>query len=104
MRERAGLFDLSAFTIFDIVGPGALQSVQSVALRQMDVPIGRVVYTPVLSHSGGFKSDLTIMRLSEERFRVVTGGASGMSDRKWFADHLPQDGTAELSDLTSSMT
>jgi glycine cleavage system aminomethyltransferase T len=104
MRERAGIFDLSAFTIFDIVGPGALQSVQQVALRQMDVPVGRVVYTPVLSHNGGFKSDLTIMRLGEELFRVVTGGASGMSDRKWFGDHLPADGTAELSDLTTSLT
>jgi glycine cleavage system aminomethyltransferase T/glycine/D-amino acid oxidase-like deaminating enzyme len=104
MRERAGLFDLSAFTIFDIVGPGALQSVQSVVLRQMDVPVGRVVYTPVLSANGGFKSDLTIMRLGEERFRVVTGGASGMSDRKWFADHLSSDGTAQLADLTSSLT
>ncbi|MEA2628762.1 MAG: hypothetical protein QOJ10_1222 [Chloroflexota bacterium] len=104
MRERAGLFDLSAFTIFDIVGPGALRSVQCVALRQMDVPVGRVVYTPVLAPNGGFKSDLTIMRLGDERFRVVTGGASGMSDRKWFADHLPADGTAELADLTSTMT
>ena len=52
MRERAGLFDLSAFTIFDIVGPGALASVQCAALRQMDVPVGRVVYTPVLSPEG----------------------------------------------------
>ncbi|MDQ6720508.1 MAG: FAD-dependent oxidoreductase [Candidatus Dormibacteraeota bacterium] len=104
MRERAGLFDLSAFTIFDIVGPGALDSVQCVALRQMNVPVGRVVYTPVLSPNGGFKSDLTIMRLGDERFRVVTGGASGMSDRKWFRDHLPADGTAQLADLTSSLT
>ncbi|HEY1420906.1 MAG TPA: FAD-dependent oxidoreductase [Candidatus Dormibacteraeota bacterium] len=104
MRARAGMFDLSAFTIFDIVGPGALATVQCVALRQMDVPVGRVVYTPVLAHNGGFKSDLTIMRLGEQRFRVVTGGASGMSDRKWFADHLPPDGTAQLADLTTSMT
>ena len=104
MRERAGIFDLSAFTIFDIVGPGALQSVQKVALRQMDVPVGRVVYTPVLSPSGGFKSDLTIMRVGDERFRVVTGGASGMSDRKWFIDNLPADGTAQLADLTSLLT
>jgi glycine cleavage system aminomethyltransferase T/glycine/D-amino acid oxidase-like deaminating enzyme len=104
MRERAGIFDLSAFTIFDIVGRGALQSVQGVALRQMDVPVGRVVYTPVLSANGGFRSDLTIMRLGEEQFRVVTGGASGMSDRKWFADHLAADGTAQIADLTSSLT
>jgi glycine cleavage system aminomethyltransferase T/glycine/D-amino acid oxidase-like deaminating enzyme len=104
MRERAGIFDLSAFAIFDIVGPGALESVQCTALRQMDVPVGRVVYTPVLSPSGGFKSDLTIMRLGDEHFRVVTGGAHGMSDRKWFGDRLPASGTAQIADLTSAMT
>jgi glycine cleavage system aminomethyltransferase T/glycine/D-amino acid oxidase-like deaminating enzyme len=104
MRERAGLFDLSAFTIFDIKGPGALEAVQSVTLRQMDVPVGRNVYTPVLSHNGGFKSDLTIMRLDHDHFRVVTGGAAGMSDKKWFGDHLPADGSAQLFDLTSGMT
>jgi glycine cleavage system aminomethyltransferase T len=104
MRERAGIFDLSAFTIFDIVGPGALAAVQGVTLRQMDVPVGRNVYTPVLSHNGGFKSDLTIMRLGEEQFRVVTGGASGVSDKKWFRDRLPEDGSAQLQDLTSAMT
>ena len=104
MRERAGIFDLSAFTIFDIVGPGALASVQRVTLRQMDVPVGRNVYTPVLSPNGGFKSDLTIMRLGDEHFRVVTGGAAGMSDKKWFRDHLAPDGSAQLNDLTSAMT
>src|SRR2546423_3659613 len=82
MRERAGLFDLSAFTVFDIVGPGALASVQCAALRQMDVPIGRVVYTPVLSRHGGFKSDLTIMRLGDQHFRVVTGGAVRLAGKK----------------------
>lgn len=102
MRERAGLFDLSAFTIFDIIGPGALASVQCAALRQMDAPTGRVVYTPVLSLNGGFKSDLTIMRLGDEHFRVVTGGAGGMSDKKWFRDQLV--GGAQLVDLTTSMT
>jgi len=104
MRERAGIFDLSAFTIFDILGPGALASVQSVTLRQMDVPVGRNVYTPVLSPSGGFRSDLTVMRLGEDHFRVVTGGAAGMSDKKWFRDHLVPDGSAQLNDLTSAMT
>src|SRR5260370_40882397 len=67
-------------------------------------PVGRVGYTTVLSPSGGFKSDLTIMRLGEDRFRVVTGGAAGMSDRKWFRDNLPADGSTQLFDLTSSMT
>jgi glycine cleavage system aminomethyltransferase T len=59
------------------------------------------VYTPVLSPGGGFKADLTIMRLADDVFRVVTGGAHGMADRKWFSDHLPADG-ARLVDQTSA--
>ncbi len=102
MREHAGIFDLSAFAIFDVAGPGALAGLQRIAARQMDVPVGRVVYTPVLGQGGGFKSDLTIMRLAEDRFRVVTGGAHGMADRKWFRDHLPAD--APLVDVTTAWT
>jgi glycine cleavage system aminomethyltransferase T/glycine/D-amino acid oxidase-like deaminating enzyme len=104
MRDRAGMVDLSAFAIFDIAGPGALAAVQSVSVRQMDVAVGRVVYTPILSPGGGFKADLTIMRLGEELFRVVTGGAHGAADKKWFTDHLPADGTAQLSDVTTGWT
>ena len=104
MREHAGLFDLSAFAIFDVAGAGALDALQRAALAQVDVPIGRVVYTPILGPNGGFKSDLTIMRLAEDRFRVVTGGAHGMADRKLFVDHLPEDGSAALVDVTSEWT
>jgi glycine cleavage system aminomethyltransferase T/glycine/D-amino acid oxidase-like deaminating enzyme len=104
MRDRAGMFDLSAFCVFDVTGPGALATVQRVATRQMDVPVGRVVYTPVLTPQGGFRSDLTIMRLGEESFRVVTGGAHGHADLKWFADHLAEDGSARVHDLTSAWT
>src|SRR5438552_18099216 len=68
MRDRAGLVDLSAFAIFDITGPGALETVQTVAMRQMDVRRGRVVYTPLLTAGGGFKQDLTIMRLGDDTF------------------------------------
>ena len=104
MRDRAAMIDLSAFAIFDVVGPGALQTVQEVAMRQMDVPVGRVVYTPLLTPNGGFKQDLTIMRIAEDVFRVVTGGAYGMSDKKWFADHLPEDGSAQIHDQTNAFT
>jgi glycine cleavage system aminomethyltransferase T/glycine/D-amino acid oxidase-like deaminating enzyme len=102
MRERAAMFDLTAFSIFNVKGPGALDVVQQVSARQMNVPSGRVIYTPVLTPSGGFKSDLTIMRMDDETFRVVTGGAHGMADKKWFADHL-NDG-ARIEDLTSAWT
>ena len=104
MRDHAAMFDLTAFCIFDITGPGALETVQKVSARQMDVAGGKVVYTPVLSPSGTFKSDLTVMRLGDEQFRVVTGGAHGMADMKWYADHVPADGSARVTDLTSGWT
>jgi glycine cleavage system aminomethyltransferase T/glycine/D-amino acid oxidase-like deaminating enzyme len=104
MRERAAMFDLSAFCVFDVTGPGALDVVQRVPMRQMNVADGKVVYTPVLSPSGTFKSDLTVMKLGDERFRVVTGGAHGMADLKWYSDHLPDDGSAQITDLTSAWT
>jgi glycine cleavage system aminomethyltransferase T/glycine/D-amino acid oxidase-like deaminating enzyme len=104
MRDRAGIVDLSAFAIFDVVGVGALDAVQSIVVAQADVAIGRVIYTPVLDERGGFRSDLTVMRLTHDRFRVVTGGAHGMVDRKWFADRMPKDGTASVVDLTSAFS
>ena len=87
-HEAAGVVDLTAFAIFDITGPGALGSVQQTCVAQCDVAVGKVIYTPVLDAKGGFKSDLTVMRLGEDHFRVVTGGAHGKADQKWFADHL----------------
>ncbi|MGZ8572119.1 MAG: glycine cleavage T C-terminal barrel domain-containing protein, partial [Actinomycetota bacterium] len=102
MRDRVGMVDLSAFAIFDVTGPGALGALQGLAVAQMDVPIGRVVYTPFLNEAGGIKADLTIMRVGDESFRVVTGGHGGMVDRKWIVDHLPTDGSAQLFDATSA--
>jgi glycine cleavage system aminomethyltransferase T len=104
MRDACGLVDLSAFAVFDITGPAALETVQSLAVAQLDVAPGRVVYTSLLDERGGFKADLTIMRLGAAHFRVVTGGATGMAEKKWFTDHLPADGTAALADLTSAWT
>src|SRR5262249_7928232 len=102
MRDRGALVDLSAFAIFDVVGPRAPDSMQGMLVAQADVPIGRVVYTPLLNEHGGMKADLTVMRLGENLFRIVTGGGLGMVDKKWFVDHLPEDGSVHLQDLTSA--
>lgn len=104
MRERAGMVDLTAFSIFDVVGKGAFDAVQRIAVGQMNVPTGRVVYTPILDSRGGYRADLTIMRLGDNHFRVVTGGAHGNLDRKWFRDHMPADGSAQVVDQTSAFT
>ncbi|MEO5710702.1 MAG: FAD-dependent oxidoreductase [Nocardioidaceae bacterium] len=104
MRESAGVIDLTAFSIFDITGPGALDAVQRTCVAQCDVAVGKVIYTPVLDAKGGFLSDLTVMRLGDEHFRVVTGGAHGMADRKTFSDQLPDDGSTTLVDRTDDVS
>jgi glycine cleavage system aminomethyltransferase T/glycine/D-amino acid oxidase-like deaminating enzyme len=102
MRDACGLVDLSAFAIFDITGPAALDAVQTLVVAQAEVRTGRVIYTSLLDENGGFKADLTVMRLGAQHFRVVTGGATGMAEKKWLAEHLPPG--AELADLTSAWT
>ncbi|MGH9294120.1 MAG: GcvT family protein, partial [Acidimicrobiales bacterium] len=102
MRDAVGIVDLSAFAVFDVTGPGALEAMQRLAVAQMDVAGGRVVYTSFLDDAGGFRADLTVMRLGTDHFRVVTGGGVGMSDKTWIVDHLPADGSAQLADVTSA--
>ncbi len=102
MRDRVGMVDLSAFAIFDVTGRGACDYLERLVVSPVDVPVGRVIYTPLLNPAGGIFADLTIMRLGRDLYRVVTGGASGMRDRKWFVDHLPADGSAQLFDATSA--
>lgn len=103
MRDRAGIVDLTAFAIFDVSGEGALDYIQKMTVNQMDVPVGRAVYTPLLNSHGGFKSDLTIMRTAAGSFRIVTGGSDGGRDKKWFMDNLPPDGSVQLHDQTSAL-
>ena len=83
---------------------GALDSVQRTCVAQCDVAVGKVIYTPVLDANGGFRSDLTVMRLGDDHFRVVTGGAHGPADRKWFRDHLVDGATlTEKTDDVSTI-
>ncbi|GAA1483403.1 GcvT family protein [Brachybacterium fresconis] len=104
MRDRVAMVDLGAFAIFDIHGPGAVDYLEQLAVARIDVRVGRVVYTPLLTPAGTFRSDLTIVRRGEEDFRVITGGAEGARDLTWFRGHLPADGSVQLTDATSAVT
>ena len=64
MRDACGLVDLSAFAVLDVYGPAALDAVQNLSVAQLNVPVGRVVYTSWLNEEGGFRADLTVMRLA----------------------------------------
>jgi glycine cleavage system aminomethyltransferase T/glycine/D-amino acid oxidase-like deaminating enzyme len=102
LRDRVGLIENPAFAVFEVDGPAALSFMQWMAVGEMDVPVGRLVYTQLLNEAGGIKADVTVMRLAGRRFRIVDAGFAGMSDRKWLVDHLPADGSAQLADATSA--
>ena len=101
-RERVALFDLSPFTKLEVTGTGALAALQNLTTNQMDKPIGAITYTSLLTPSCGIKCDLTITRLAENRFLVVTGGGSGPQDLKWIQSHIPNDGSVNISDISSA--
>jgi glycine cleavage system T protein len=102
-RERAGIFDLTPFTKVEVRGPGALAFLQRLAANDVDKPAGVIVYTAMLSPRGGIMCDLTITRLGDDRFWVVTGGAVGRHDIAWMRRHLPGDGSVILTDLSSAL-
>ena len=103
MRDNVGMVGDMGFSIFDLVGPGATEYAEKMAVGRMDVDVGKSVYTPVLAENGGFVSDLSIVRVDEDRYRVITGGGMGGADKAWFRSHLPDDGSVQLIDQTSSL-
>ena len=103
LRDGVGMVDVSAFAIFDFTGPGVVDYIQKMAVNQCDVAVGRAVYTPLLTENGGFRADLTIMRLGDEHYRVVTGGFDGGRDKYWFRRFLPDDGSVHMEDRTSGI-
>src|SRR5699024_11419365 len=84
--------------------PGALELLEHLAMARVDVSVGRVVYTPLLTPRGTFRSDLTIVRRGAEDFRVITGGAEGARDLFWLRSHLPADGSVQLTDVSSAVS
>ena len=101
-RERVAMFDLTPFAIFEISGPGSLAALQRLATNQMNRSVGTITYTSMLNTHGGIKCDLTVTRLGENRFMVVTGGAMGLHDLDWIQSHLPDDGSVALKDISSA--
>ncbi|MFL5224837.1 MAG: FAD-dependent oxidoreductase, partial [Microvirga sp.] len=102
VRERVALFDMSSFSKFEIVGKGALAALQRIAANDLGKPPGALTYTQLCNARGGIEADLTIARLDEDRFYVVTGSGFGVRDGGWIAKHLPRDGRVSMRDVTSA--
>ena len=102
-RERVALFDITPFAKFDLTGPDALSFLERISANRIDRPVGTIVYTSMLTPSGGIRCDLTVTRKDEDRFRVVTGGGSGQHDRAWILAQRRPDERVELTVRTGSL-
>jgi heterotetrameric sarcosine oxidase gamma subunit len=104
MRDHVAVVDLSAFQVFEVNGPGALDYIERMTVNKCDRPIGTSIYTPVLTPTGGFRTDLTVLRVGHDRFRIVTGAFDGGRDEYWFRRNLPADGSVQFTNLSSAVT
>ena len=101
VREAAGLFDLTAYVKLRVQGPDALAFLERICANRIDKPVSSVVYTAMLTPRGGIRCDLTVTRLDEDVFMVVTGGGSGMHDLAWLRSQVRDGERVRIYDSTS---
>ena len=102
-RSKAALFDLTPFAKLDVEGPDALAYLERICANRIDRPVGAIVYTAMLTSSGGIRCDLTIARKGEELFRVVTGGGSGQHDLAWMRRQIRGGERVRITERTGSL-
>ncbi len=103
-RLGVSLFELSSFVKIEVSGHGAVEYLEYLSANRVAREVGKVIYTSLLTDNGGIKADLTITRLAEDRFWVLTGGGSGMSDLEWLLRNAPDDGGVYVEDISSKYT
>jgi len=102
-RSNAALFDLTPFAKLDVEGPDALAYLERICANRIDRPVSAIVYTAMLTDSGGIRCDLTIARKGEELFRVVTGGGSGQHDLAWMRRQIGGHERVRITERTGSL-
>jgi 4-methylaminobutanoate oxidase (formaldehyde-forming) len=100
VRERAGLFDQSSFAKYEITGKDAAAALSWIAANAVDKPSGRLTYTQMLNSRGGIECDLTVARLADDRFYIVTGTGFRTHDLAWIREHVPAGLDAIATDVT----
>jgi glycine cleavage system T protein len=103
VRTAAGLFDQSSFAKFRLEGPDAAHVLNRVCANDVDVAPGKMVYTQWLNERGGIEADLTVTRLSESAFLIVTGAETETKDLNWLKRHIDPGKHCVLTNVTSGM-
>jgi 4-methylaminobutanoate oxidase (formaldehyde-forming) len=102
VREKVGIFDQSSFAKYEVTGADAQRALDWICANDVGKPAGRLTYTQLLNTRGGIEADLTVARLAEDRFYVVTGTGFRTHDRAWIADHIPEGLDAAIEDITEA--
>jgi 4-methylaminobutanoate oxidase (formaldehyde-forming) len=102
VRERVALFDQSSFAKYRVVGAGAAEALSWICANRVDAPVGAVVYTQMLNRRGGIESDLTVTRVAEDEFYLVTGTGFATHDFDWIRRNIPTGCDARIDDVTSA--
>jgi 4-methylaminobutanoate oxidase (formaldehyde-forming) len=100
VREKVGVFDQSSFSKYELSGPDALKALDWICANDVNKPVGRLTYTQLLNTRGGIEADLTVARLGEEKFYIVTGTGFRTHDKAWIADHIGEGLDVTLTDVT----
>lgn len=101
VREAVGVFDQSSFAKFEMRGRDAEAALSLICANDMRVAPGRLVYTQILNPQGGIECDLTVARLADDLFYIVTGTGFATRDFDWISRHIPAGSDATLTDVTS---
>ena len=102
VRQKAGFFDMSSFAKFRLEGKDAQAVLQRIMANDVDVEPGRVIYGQWLNNSGGIEADLTVTRLTETVFLIVTSAASATRDLVWLKKNIPEGAHCIATDITGS--
>lgn len=100
VREKVGIFDQSSFAKYEISGRDAQKALDFICANDVSKPAGRLTYTQLLNTRGGIEADLTVARLSDDRFYIVTGTGFRTHDFGWISDHIGDGLDAALVDVT----
>jgi glycine cleavage system T protein len=101
VRTGVGMLDMSAFGKFRVEGPDAAAVLQRISANDVAVDPGRSVYTQWLNGKGGIEADLTVTRLGETSFLIVTSAACTVRDFAWLQRHIPDGARCVALDVTS---
>lgn len=103
IRDGVALLELTPFTKIDVRGADAQVLLQRLCTRDIDFAPDRAVYTLMLNPHGGIEADVTVTRLGERAFRIVSGAATRAKDLAWIERHRNRLGVAaEVFDATST--